>query len=299
MANGAHAQRLLTGTVVENTNGAAIPFAVVELPGYHLGTQANSVGQFRLVLPSGLALTDSLTVSALGYQRRRVAVPATEACRLLLASQALPLAEVMVRPTKEAPVVLGPTTGKFDQTGFSGSGLSPTNNKGWQIARCFAAPTTGYLTEARFYLKAKGNFGCKQYMTPFRVRVYAADGPNKGPGTDLLFESLLVAATKPGWLTVDLRRFNLPVPPAGFYVAMEWLYISDAYLCPYSYLDSQTKEKRTGVAYGQSLGGQLMADTQTWYLSAGYPWQRTMPHPAPGSRTTQAIGAAIQAVVQP
>ena len=266
LAHPLHAQRTLTGTV-QDPQGAAVPFAVLELPTHKLGVQADDEGRFSLPLPAGLAPTDSLTVSALGYARQRVPVPAGTTATLQLAALPVSLNEVVVRGTRAAPVVLGTDLRFKSYSGFSQSGLSPAKHTGWQIARFFAPVTSGQLTEVSFFVKRHATSGCRDiYRAPFRVRVYAADGPNHTPGADLLLTSVLAAATKPGWLTIDLRQYQLPVDSSGFYVAMEWVYTDSQYLCANDYTDAVTKQKKQSVSYGLSLGGEIAENTQSWYL---------------------------------
>ncbi|UOR04763.1 carboxypeptidase-like regulatory domain-containing protein [Hymenobacter aerilatus] len=291
---------VVVGTVQDVGTKAAVPFAVVEIPTYHLGVQADQQGHFSLSLPSNLAPTDSLTVSALGYQRRRVALAAASHITL----QPLPIAlrEVVVHGTKSAPVVLGPQKKAGWSSGFGESGLTADKRAGWQVAYFFAQPPTGQLTAVRFYVKRGNQRRCAAQLlqAPFRVRVYAADGPSGAPGTDLLTETVLAAASKPGWLTVSLTSFNLPTSAAGFFVAMEWLYTDARYLCQTTSVNHTTKERKAITHYGQQLGGYHQEQDQkaAWYLSAGYPWQQ-MPSFTAAGKLPLFSEPAIQAIIQP
>ena len=62
------------------------------------------------------------------------------------------------------------------------------------------------------------------------------------PGTDLLTASVLAAAAKKGWHEVDLTKFQLRTPEAGFYIAMEWLYTADRFGCEHLVTIQATKE---------------------------------------------------------
>lgn len=153
----------------------------------------------------------------------------------------------------------------------------------------------------RFYVKPNSQCGKASAKAPFRVRLYAADGPDGAPGTDLLTTSVLTAAPGKGWHEVDLLRHQIQVPTAGFYVAMEWLYTDDAFGCTYTHHNPETKEKKSGYAYGQTLGGYLdLSPPVTWYLSGGYTWQQFGHHPTLQIQDKgQNRNAAIQAVIQP
>ena len=187
----------LTGTVVDAVSGQAVPFAVVEILTRHVGVQATEQGTFVLALPGALASADSLRVTSLGYYSRPFAVPVASPCRLPLRASAVALPEAVVRPPGP-PTVLGPTA-NGDHFGFSGSVVSAISSKGWQIARKFEPGSQGVIQAARFFIKPGSHCEKTSLQAPFRVRVYAADGPNGSPGTDLLTTSVLTAASRKGW----------------------------------------------------------------------------------------------------
>jgi hypothetical protein len=291
-----YAQRTLNGTI-QDQQGTAIPFAIVELPSQKLGVQADQAGQFSLPLPAGI-VADSLTISALGYQKNRIAVPALATCQVQLSALPVALSEVVIHASATPAQWLGPAE-DVERFGFSQNGLSAEKNSGWQIARYFPAVGLGYLTGGRFFVKPSGIGRCDKVMlqAPFRVRVYAADGPDGSPGTDLLTQTILAAATKSGWVHVDLSAYNITFPTQGLYVAMEWVYTSDKFLCTYQYSAAGASEKKTGTRYGQILGGRAATDTQTWHLILGQGWRRFQARNAAGKSI---VGdAAIQAGFQP
>lgn len=295
LAHPLRAQHTLTGTV-QDARQAAVPFAVLELPAHKLGVQADGDGRFSLPLPAGLAPTDSLIVSALGYVRRRVPVPAGTTATLKLAALPVSLGEVVVRPGVAEWVGFG---GELkNRGGFAQSGLSKEKNTGWQIARRCQPAADGYLTAVRFFVNPSHNCGKTGLRAPFRVRVYAPDGPDGSPGADLLTTSVLAAATASGWVTVDLGRYGIAFPQQGVYVAMEWVYTSDEFVCSYTYIPHDSRQKKTGLSYGQSLAAAPLpeAEAQTWYYTIAYGWRRF------GRRATgqQVVSdAAIQAQFRP
>ena len=287
----------LTGTVVEAGTGKPIPFATIELPARHLGVQATEAGTFVLTLPASLNPTDSLRVASLGFAPRMLALPKTTPYQLELTALAVSLTEVMVRPSTTKPVRLGPEE-DGDRFGFGNGKIQAMGSSGWQIAREFTDGPAGTIQAVLFYVRPNVTCGRQSVQAPFRVRVYAADGPGRMPGTDLLITSVLTAATKKGWHEVDLTKFQLRTPDAGFYVAMEWLYTSDTFGCEYTATMQATKEKRTNYSYGQTLGGYIdEALPATWYLTAGHVWQQIPRRELPGNRINR--NAAIQAVIQP
>ena len=296
-------QTTLTGTVVDAGSGQPIPFATVELPTRQVGVQATETGTFTLALPANLSATDSLRVASLGFMTRMMALPGGGAApvRLTLRALPVPLAEVVVRASTKPLVQLGPgeDAGRF---GFSGGNIRGVGSTGWQVARQFMGGPAGYLKAVRFYVKSSANCGKRTVQAPFRVRLYAADGPGGAPGTDLLTTSLLTAAGKKGWHEVDVAKYSLRAPAAGFFVAMEWLYTDDAFGCDWTYTDPNSKQKKTTYHYGQTLGGYFEdVSVMTWYLAAGFPWQRFQirSNLEGHSKVGPSRNAAIQAIIQP
>lgn len=287
----------LTGIVVEATSGQPVPFATVEIRARHSGVQATEAGTFVLELPGQLAATDSVRVTSLGFAARMLPLPLPSPCRLALSPLPISLAEVVVRPSRSKPVRVGPSE-KGEKFGFSNGKLAAQGSKGWQVARQFANVPPGSIQAVAFYVKPNRNCGKNTMSAPFRVRVYAADGPGGSPGTDLLTSSVITAATSSGWHEVDLVPFQLQIPTAGFFVAMEWLYTSPDFGCEYTTYVAETHEKKMAYNYGQAIGGYLDdAPALSWYLTAGYPWQPFKSRPPYPDKSN--MNAAIQAIVQP
>ncbi|NVO32197.1 carboxypeptidase regulatory-like domain-containing protein [Hymenobacter lapidiphilus] len=292
LAHPLKAQRTLTGTV-QDSRGGAVPFAVLELPAQKIGVQADDEGRFSLPLPAALAPTDSLSVSALGYARQRVPVPAGVTATLRLAALPVSLNEVVVRPgiAEWVGLLVGPTK----HGGYQQNRLSRESNSGWQIARLCQPPTDGHLTAVRFFVKS--SIGCSKVSmrAPFRVRIYAADGPDGSHGTDLLTTSVLAAATERGWVTVNLDRYGIEFPQQGVYVAMEWVYTSDEFLCTHTYTNPDTRQKSEGFTYGQVIAAARLpaAKSQTWYYTIKYGWLKMQSRSIAGPATID--DAAIQA----
>ena len=289
----------LTGVVVDAASGQPVPSAVVEIRAQRVGVQATEQGTFTLALPAALAATDSLRVSSLGFVPQMLAVPSVSPCRLVLQPLAVALPEAVVR-APGPPVILGPTA-DAGRSGFSSGNMRSVGSKGWQVGRKFEAGSRGIFQAVRFYVKPNRYCGKASVKAPFRLRLYAADGSDGAPGTDLLTASVLTAARRSGWHEVDLLRYQLTVPTIGFYVVMEWLYTDSSFGCDYTYTTMGEKEKKTGYAYGQNLGGYYApSPSATWYLTAGYPWQPFTHHALLGVPDEGEIhNAAIQAIIQP
>ena len=273
-------QASLTGSVVDAASGKVVPFAIVEIPTRHIGVQATEQGTFVLALPSEpLTPADSLQVTSLGYYAQPFAVPVASPCQLPLRASAVALPEAVVRPSSNEPVMLG-ATGTSPSLRFRSSGEAAQRG-GHQIARFFPATSPAYLQSVGFYMNNSlvATLGpCNSKLlnsAPFRVRIYAADGQNGAPGTDLLTSTLLAAAPrKTGWFTVDLRARNIRLPETGFYVAMEWVYTDAQYLCEFQVTNSSTKAKSSLIWYGQTLEAATEKKSLNWLYDVGGGWHK-------------------------
>ncbi|WP_170061107.1 DUF5686 and carboxypeptidase-like regulatory domain-containing protein [Spirosoma aerolatum] len=83
---------LISGRVIDQSTGQAIPFASLAVKGKAVGTQADLEGAFQLALRQP---TDSLLVSALGYQTKAVAISGGK-IQVELIPTAAQLSEVVV-----------------------------------------------------------------------------------------------------------------------------------------------------------------------------------------------------------
>ncbi|OGX89081.1 hypothetical protein BEN47_08110 [Hymenobacter lapidarius] len=101
---------------------------------------------------------------------------------------------------------------------------------------------------------------------PFRVHLYKADGDENKPGSDLLTQSVVAAATQGGkWFTVDVASYNISVPQEGLFVAMEW--ITDAKH------PSSTDATEDFMPYGQILRPTFeFKESRTWTYTIGNGW---------------------------
>ncbi len=92
----AAAQRIVvSGQVVEATNGEPVPFASVFIPNTGTGATADAEGKFRLAVPGP---ADSLAASAMGFatQRRKLTDAAVQTVLFRLRAGGVALAEVVV-----------------------------------------------------------------------------------------------------------------------------------------------------------------------------------------------------------
>ena len=94
----AAAQRILiSGQVVEATNGEPVPFASIFVPKTSVGATADENGKFKLTVTG---TPDSIAASALGFstQRRKLSAEPVQSVLFRMKTGGVALAEVVVRP---------------------------------------------------------------------------------------------------------------------------------------------------------------------------------------------------------
>jgi hypothetical protein len=253
--------RRIAGRIVDARTKAPIPFAALELRAQASGTLANERGYFQLDGVSDNA-SDSVTVTALGYNRAVVALNAKQGTaeqvqvrlKKKLNPDIVPL-EWNV-PTKKAAIgsrAEAPAAGLIQGEPGVQYAFLCKSEKGKKL---------GIIRSVAFYICKQG-----QPWEPFRVRLYAVDAKSNAPGPDLLNESVVVAAPDGGhWFTVDLTAYNILAPETGFFVAMEW--IGEARKC------GGDTSVPNYVPCGQVLRPTYeFSESRTWSYTLGKGWK--------------------------
>lgn len=193
-----------------------LAFANIGIRGRNVGTTADEAGRFQLSIPAALS-RDSVTFSALGYYARTVAVATLAAhpdTLLVLPARPQALPDVSVKAAGQPRTqVLGKTRGS------SVSGFVVGKGGGAEIARLMQPRRFPvFLDQTQVYITRN-----QAPSFRLRLRLYARDPATGRPGADLLHESILIdSSLRQGWLTTDLRSYNLQLTEP-FFVAYEWL----------------------------------------------------------------------------
>lgn len=216
------AQAPVAGRVVDAHTREPIPYAAIELRTGATGALTDENGYFQL---HGLTPNkrDSLAVMALGYKRLAVVPTMATSQELLIGLRKkgdLP-ADLLDWRMQAKEISIGARA----KTPGEGMIQGVTGTQYAFFCQLKSRKQLGIIRSVSFYISDHG-----QPREPFRVRLYAADGVANAPGTDLLNESVVVAASGGNqWYTVDLATYNVAAPGAGFFIAMEW--IVDARKC--------------------------------------------------------------------
>lgn len=208
--------------VLDSQSRQAVPYASVGVVGRALGTVADAQGSF---LPArvGAAATDTVVVSCVGYQSRRLLVAdLARLPELSLVPQAQALAEVQVK----ADTWKRRNVGREGSTGFTfynfhlQADKEPANKLGREVGAILGVKPNSFVEEAYVYLKQKSFRHLR-----FRLNVRALDSQDH-PAASLLTQDVqfTVADSTASWQHLDLKPYNINVGPQDrIAVTLEWL----------------------------------------------------------------------------
>lgn len=204
--------RVFMGRVTDK-GGKAIPFAVIEAKGQHMGVYTDERGVFAF---SGNAeQIKTLVVSCMGFAPKEITtdILPLDSVMIMLEPQATRLKEVAIvgRKGKTVQGTLGKSRKKLHCDGDC------YRRYGSETAiRLDADPThDGILESVYVYITGEGD-----PSTKFRVHVYEAGELPKNEITD---SNVIVQAKKGNsWVKVNLAAKHIPVN-SGLFVSVEWI----------------------------------------------------------------------------
>ncbi|NDV59413.1 hypothetical protein D0T85_15030 [Bacteroides sp. 519] len=267
----------IRGTICDEETEEPISYATLQVKGKSKGVVADHKGFFEFTITE-MELSDSLTASCMGYERRT-----------FIARSLINEPEVMI-VLKEKSVGITAVTVEAAKLKKKKKTLG---NRHWFTAGSIYLDThsqqialyvdnkknvNGYIQKVSYYLSDKGNV-----EAPFRVRVFGVDTLKRSPGEDLLPEILVAQPPEDtnGWFDVDLSEYRIPIPHDGFFVAMQGVFPND-----YSFyagdsdfveIGKQQPQVTEGFApksihYGQRIGYSGKEGRNTWHYSLAHQW---------------------------
>jgi len=208
----AQAQQLYSGSVVNVVTGKGIPFVSLGFIRANSGTTSDGQGKFSI--EASPLKNDSLLVSAIGFESRKVSV------RNWLDGRVIELKE---RSTVMEPVLVSSGARK-PRSLNSFSHCSPNlfmieKDVYRQIAFKFDVEEYGSQVTRLQLCKEKAS-------ARFHFRFYSIDSLNGCPSNDLT-DSVIEVLSNARTVDLDLRNYNIVVPKKSFFVAIEWLFIDE------------------------------------------------------------------------
>ena len=270
-------EHTITGHIRNADTGEAIAYATLQIKGKPKGVVADNEGFFELTLTEP-ELSDSLTASCLGYERRSFSsdtLLSEPDIIIALKEKYVDIGSVVVTAVKPRK-----TTKVVGNRRLLNAGSIYLDTHGQQIALYVdnEKHVNGYIGKVSYYLSDKGNV-----EAPFRVRILDVDTAKNSPGKDLLPEILVVqpADDATGWFDVDLSDYRIYVPHTGFFVAMQGIFPNDysAYTGDSDFFEIGKGQPNTGndfvpksIHYGQRLGYSPGSGRNTWHYSLSHQW---------------------------
>lgn len=208
--------------VVNARTHQPIPYASVGVPGKPLGTVADAQGRFQPA-QTGAAPADTLVVSCVGYEPRRLVLAAVQQLpELPLTPQAQALGEVVVRANfwKRRRVGRDAAGGPVLYNFHSRADSLPSARLGREAGAILRVRPGSVLEDAHVFISQSRFSGVR-----FRLNVRTVDAASH-PAASLLTQDVqfTVPDSTSGWQHIDLRPYNVNVGPAGrVAVTLEWL----------------------------------------------------------------------------
>lgn len=215
-----NAQTIVTGRIIDKTNGEPVPYAGIGIQGKTLGTLSDEEGYFSIILKD-IGASDSLKVSTIGYISRSFPISVAQQFQnesIYLSPASVQLNEVVVKPGKTYTLVLGNKKyNKSIQCSFQGTeknflgveaAIKANNKKGREI----------WFENFNFYL----NKNLLEDSITFRLNLYAVNKEGL-PGENILKKPVIFKVYKQtGVITVNLKPYNVYTSD-DFFISLECL----------------------------------------------------------------------------
>lgn len=219
-----HAQTL-RGTVLHDSLGTPVPFASVGVRNKPFGTATDAQGRFAFADSPELSPLDTVVISCVGYRPVRLPILLLRQRPALvqLWPQAQTLREVTVRHRQLRPEVLGRTgTGGVAHWGVNSivkDSIRRREMLGSEFGTFLTSPRNCYVDNFNVYVQANPFRQVRLRLLFYAVR-------DDRPAEQLLPVDiqLVLAEQQRGWITVDLRPYNLQFSEGQKVIAaLQWL----------------------------------------------------------------------------
>ncbi|MES2453913.1 MAG: carboxypeptidase-like regulatory domain-containing protein [Bacteroidota bacterium] len=236
----ASAQTVFEGQIINKTTEAPVPNVNVRLAREKITVTSNEQGYFRLASADSL-LKDTLIFSSVGYQTFKLFTGSYQKNGF-----------ISLVPTSTALEEVNITNEKLKVLRLNGFILSnimedPPEAKTYPFPPNITYPfSPRYRFIAKLFTAPQGNvvltgvdLGRRELdemkypdrplitshsKTRFLLHVLSVDPKSGAPDTPL-FSKMITLTDKALWVKLDLRKDNIIITPAEFFVAIEWLHI--------------------------------------------------------------------------
>lgn len=238
LCSSASSQDKVTGYVFDTQNSYPIPHATIKIPNSGKTIIANKSGFFSV---DNALVNGQLHFSAIGYKDTVVNAEYFKSSYILsLSPRQYSTPELTIHPCKYKMVKIGVPFftlyrgGRHSIIGVNHSTFFP-NKKGRE----------GFIENFSLKILPNSRWDC-----PFKIRITEVDTAYKTIAFRTLHKDIEVRATKPGWCTVDLTSYRIPIPKNGFAVG---IIIYDAGPNYYYRASSRSKSDSYGIGICETI----------------------------------------------
>lgn len=244
-------KQMLSGRIVAASTGNAIPYVSVLSTGAERGTVANAKGVFQFDM-AGMAETDSIVISSLGYASRifnvrqlREALLANSEISMERKNQSLQ--EVVVVAKNRSSKIRGNTSqSKFISVGF------PLRDLGSEVGVRLSLGKQKMLLKSFNYTVSH----LRMDSALFRLNIYTWE--NGKPGANVLTQNILTGFDSTGTYSINLLPYKI-ILSGPLLVSLEWI-------------DGHTSTGQGNVFFSAgflSSGYRRKTTSSKWIRSAG------------------------------
>ena len=225
LANSAHTQTI-RGQVMDFATRKPIMYVNIGILGSPIGTISNADGTFSITVTAQYS-EDSLIFSMLGYAPKSIAVRqlADQINSSVFLTEKVTRLETVTITEKQRKPKVYPLGNRYQKGGLiycdslaAGSAMALLiENKYPAYHKDLEFPL--YAREARLFIS-------QNTLDSFKVRIrFLSRHPETGlPDDDIFDESIVLTSTvRHGWITFDLKPYNLLISDTSFYLAFEWI----------------------------------------------------------------------------
>lgn len=224
-------QTSVNGFIKNRKDNTPVVFATVGIFHRATGCLADSMGKFSLLIPSAIANTDTVVITAIGYNALYIPIKELKNNTVIYIDEAFKeLSPVIVRASKRST-----TLGKLPKHGSSFSMGWGNDGQGGEAGNVFEIPFGSYQIAKVFAQISTTYDTCW-----FRLHIRKTE--NGFPGDEMLRENIIICTTvKEGAVEFDLSTLPYNFYEKDIFVGIE--------LLKHSLLGSQSNTKKNYMVY--------------------------------------------------
>jgi hypothetical protein len=258
-------QAQVTFTVLSQQDQSPLPYASIVNHSKSRLIFTNELGVGSAPFDNG----DSVSISYVGYETKRLRIPAQQNYRFALRQRDNLMKPVIIQLCKKYGTSdYSDLTGDLSGRGFGGVSWDKRAMNA-RVAVMLKPPVEqGYLESFSFWLKRQPPATKIAIKAPIKFSFYSVRDTDGLPGELISEKQIIYHPQKEGKQTVELDSVHLRIPGNGLYVSIEYILL-EPYEWPLRILDPVSGIDSMATGYGVMLDGVYAKD----FLLAFYRYQ--------------------------